>query len=439
MSDSARYRGQDLSKLASDSRTNHCIRFLDRFIEDRGGLIGLLLGQLDVFNRISSTFGHDAADAFYTDYIEQLRRGLPAAAHVIRLPGRRFAVALSLTSMGQVMDLANTIAEDLQPTLGDRFMVDVTLGIAAHPTHAENGANLLRRAELALKEAHEQALSFELYKPDTTHQVAALWKLEGELENAINQRELGVQYQPKVALSDGSVIGLEALVRWRTAGGLVRPASFIPLAERKGTIIPLTWLVLDRVAETVNTWVRLAEPISIAVNVTPQVLVHNDFYGRIHDLQVVLQAANVGLAIEITEDSLLKADPSTTKVMERLRQDDIGISLDDFGKGYSSLTYLKQIPASELKVDRQFITALHTDRADQQIVKSVVDLAHALNMQVIAEGVESAENWDIVRQLGCDAAQGFFISRPLPSSRVMSWLNTSAQDLPWIRMTAAAV
>lgn len=423
--------------MASDSRTGHCIRFLDKFIEGNSGLIGLLLGQLDVFNRISATFGHDAADAFYSDYIEELRRGLPTSAHVIRLPGRRFAVALPLKSMGLVMDVANTITEDLQPSLSDRFMVDVTLGIAAHPTHAQDGANLLRRAELALKDAHEGDVSFELYKPNTTHQVATLWKLEGELEKAITAGDLGVHFQPKVALSDGAVLGLEALVRWRTASGLVRPDSFIPLAERKGTIVPLTWLVMDRVAETVNTWSRLMAPIRVAINVTPQVLVHSDFYGRIHDLQVALEAANVKLAIEITEDSLLKEDRATTKVMERLRQDDIGIALDDFGKGYSSLTYLKQIPASELKVDRQFISNLHGDKADQQIVKSIVDLAHALGMQVIAEGVDCPENWDIVAGLGCDGAQGFFIARPLPGQRILNWLSAASHEAPWANRVSA--
>ena len=399
--------------------------------------MGLLLGQVDMFNRISATFGHDAADTFFTDYIEELRRALPKNAHVIRLATRRFAVALPLDSMGQVMDVANTITEELQPSLADRFMVDVTLGIAAHPTHAEDGSNLMRRAELALKDAHEQDLSFELYKPNTTHQVATLWKLESELDSAIAKGDLSVHYQPKVATDDGSVIGLEALVRWRTAGGLVRPESFIPLAERKGTIIQLTWLVLDRVAETVNTWARLAEPLRMAINVTPQVLVHGDFYPRMHDLQVALEAANVRLAVEITEDSLLKGDKATAKVMERLRQDDIAIALDDFGKGYSSLTYLKQIPASELKVDRQFITTLHTDQADQQIVKSVVDLAHALNMRVIAEGVDCVENWDIVTTLGCDGAQGFFISRPLRGQRVLSWLSSAANEAPWMALNSA--
>ena len=179
----------------------------------------------------------------------------------------------------------------------------------------------------------------------------------------------------------------------------------------------------------------MTDPVHIAVNVTPQVLVHPDFYARMHDLQVALEAANVGLGIEITEDSLLKGDKATSKVLERLRQDDIAIALDDFGKGYSSLTYLKEIPASELKVDRQFIATLHSDQADQQIVKSVVDLAHALNMRVIAEGVDCVENWDIVAALGCDGAQGFFISRPLRGQRVLSWLEAAAHDAPWVAQT----
>src|SRR5262245_11406012 len=187
--------------------------------------------------------------------------------------------------MSAVMDAAIQLTEDHPPQIedgGDKFLVDVTLGIAVYPSHADDAATLFRRAELALKGARENELSFDIYRPDATQQQAALWKFESELKNAVQQNELEVYFQPKVEIARRSVCGVEALARWRTKSGRFMPASdFIPLAERSGSIVPITWLVFDRIAERISDWSSLPRPFSIAVNVSPQVLAVDDFMTRL--------------------------------------------------------------------------------------------------------------------------------------------------------------
>ena len=251
------------------------VRFVEQFLKQgqQGRLVGLLLGQLDAFNRIATTFGHDECETFCAAYAEKLRDTLPARTPIIRLSERRFAVLLDVDSMSAVMDAAIRLTEDHPPQLevgGDAFLVDVTLGVAVYPSHADDAATLFRRAELALKEARENELSFDIYRPDATQQQAALWKFESELKNAVAQNELEVYFQPKVEIAARRVCGVEALVRWRTQSGRFVPASdFIPLAERSGVIVSITWFVFDRIAERLQEWAALPKPFSVAVNVSP--------------------------------------------------------------------------------------------------------------------------------------------------------------------------
>lgn len=404
------------------------IRFVEQFIRQgqQGRLAGLLLGQLDAFNRIATTFGHEQCEQFCAAYAEKLREILPPRTPIIRLSERRFAVLLDVDSMSAVMDAAIGLTEDNPPELdvgGDTFLVDLTVGIAVYPSHADDAPTLFRRAELALKEARENELSFDIYRPDATQQQAALWKFETELRQAVQQNKLEVYFQPKVAIEARRVSGVEALVRWRTESGRFVPASdFVPLAERSGSIVPMTWLVFQRIAERLPDWAGLPKPFSIAVNVSPQVLVDGEFISRLRTLKTAADAHSFGLTIELTEDSLVQSDGSSLASLERVRKLGIDLAIDDFGKGYSSLSYLKQIPASEIKIDKRFIGTIALDEKDKQIVKTVIALAHALGMRVVAEGVDSAEGLAVVAELGCEMAQGFFIGRPMRGDLVPEWL-----------------
>src|SRR5688572_7113826 len=412
----------------SSKKPNARIRFIEQFLRQgqQGRLAGLLLGQLDAFNRIATTFGHEQCDAFCARYSERLREILPPRTPIIRLSERRFAVLADCDSMSKVMDIAVTLTEDNAPQLevgGDHFLVDLTLGIAVYPSHADDAATLFRRAELALKEARENELAFDIYRPDATQQQAALWKFETELQSAVSKGELEVYYQPKVDVATHGVCGVEALVRWRTGSGNFVPASdFIPLAETNGAIVPLTWLVFDRIVAQLDGWGALPEPFSVAVNVSPQILAHSEFTTRVKALLTALDARKVGLTIELTEDSLVQGDASTLASIERLRKLGVELAIDDFGKGYSSLTYLKQIPAAEIKIDKRFIGTVAVDKTDKQIVKTIIALAHALGMRVVAEGVDSAEAVAAVAELECEMAQGFYIGRPMRGDLVPEWI-----------------
>jgi EAL domain-containing protein (putative c-di-GMP-specific phosphodiesterase class I)/GGDEF domain-containing protein len=414
---------------ASGKKASPRVRFIEQFLREglENRLAGLLLGQLDAFNRIATTFGHEQCEEFCASYAEGLREVLPPRTPIMRLSERRFALLLDCDSMSRVMDIAVALTEDNPPQLtvgGDHFLVDVTLGVAVYPSHADDATTLFRRAELALKEAREKELAFDIYRPDATQQQAALWKFESELQNAVQRGELEVYFQPKVEVASRRVCGVEALVRWRTESGNFVPASdFIPLAETTGVIVPLTWLVFDRIVEQLAVWTAMPGPFSVAVNVSPQILTHGEFMTRAKALKAKLDERGMGLTIELTEDSLVQGDASSLACIERLRKLGVDLAIDDFGKGYSSLTYLKQIPAAEIKIDKRFIGTIAVDETDKQIVKTVIELAHALNMRVVAEGVDSAEAIAAVADLGCEMAQGFFIGRPMRGDLVPEWID----------------
>jgi diguanylate cyclase (GGDEF)-like protein len=413
---------------SSGKKQDARIRFIEQFLKQgqQGRLAGLVLGQLDAFNRIATTFGHERCDLFCADFADKLRETLPARTPILRLSERRFALLVDCDSMSAVMDIAIALTEQNPPQLtvgDDQFVVDITLGIAVYPSHADDAATLFRRAELALKEAREKDIAFDIYRPDATQQQAALWKFETELQAAVAKGQLEVYYQPKVEIATHRVCGVEALVRWRTNSGNFVPASdFIPLAETSGAIVPLTWLVFDKIVAQAASWPPMPEGFSVAVNVSPQIITHPEFTARVKALKTAADARKIKITIELTEDSLVQGDSSSQASIERVRKLGIDLAIDDFGKGYSSLTYLKQIPAAEIKIDKRFIGTVAVDNTDKEIVKAIISLAHALGMRVVAEGVDSAEAIATVAELKCDMAQGFYIGRPMRGDLVADWI-----------------
>jgi diguanylate cyclase (GGDEF)-like protein len=427
-----------MTRSTSKDATAWCIEFLDACIKTNPSdeVVGLLLGQLDDFNRITTTFGHESSNSFVARYLDSLQLALPEGASLIRFSDRRFAVVVRKQSLSDVMSVAELVTEEQLPEMifeGERLQVDVTVGVAMHPVHADDGSNLLRRAELALGTAKQKEFPFDIYRANATHQVQSLWKLESELEAAIAKGGLDVHFQPQVEIISGEPVGLEALCRWRTQSGMVQPDSFIPIAERTGAIVPMTWLIFDRVQEAAAFWGRMQEPMSLSVNVTPQVMEDKEFYERVTVLRNHLSETNLTLTIEVTEDSLLQGGVKLDKALHRLREEGVDIALDDFGKGYSSLSHLKNIPASEIKIDKQFVGTLCTDLSDRQIVKAVTELSHGLGMSVVAEGVDSVEVLGVLSELGCDRAQGFYLARAMAPEHMLAWLNAFRQrpPAPW--------
>lgn len=410
------------------------LRFIEQVLSQAktGRLTALLLGQLDAFNRISTTFGQQQSDTFCADYSQQLRAVLPPNTPVIRLSDRRFAILLALDSMTAVIDVAQRLAEKQPPQLrigDDTFLVDVTLGIAVYPTHADNAETLFRRAELALNDARQSELTFEIYRPDSTQQQAALWKFASDLDKAVQANELEVYMQPQIDIASGSVAGAEALVRWRQESGrLVSPSDFIPLAERSGTVVPITWFVFEQVASSAATWTGLPKGFTLSVNVSARVLDHPEFRNHLTTLKAALEARSIQLTLELSEESLVEDRSAGSGKLEKIRKLGIGLAIDDFGKGYSSLTYLKEIPATEIKIDKQFIGSVASDSKDLHIVKATIELAHAFGMRVIAEGVDNDQSLRVLSELGCELAQGFYIARPMRAEFLVEWVRKYGGD-----------
>ena len=417
------------STKSSTAKRSPSVQFIERFLSREGSrskLTGLLLGQLDANNRIGTTFGHEQSEAFCAEYASRLKEHLPAKAPFIRLSDRRFAILVRADAVSEIVDMASDLAEKRQPQLtvnDDKLVVDVTIGIAVYPDHADDATSLFRRAGLALSEARANELSHEVYRPDATSQQAALWKFESELEQAIEDRKLEVYYQPRFDLSKRRVSGCEALVRWRAkSGNMISPDSFIPVAERTGCMPQLTYLVFDKVAGHMASWDKVAEAFSVSINISPQVLEHAEFFPRLDKLKVDSLKYGFRLILELTEDSLVKGGNTLSDKLMQIRESGVELAIDDFGKGYSSLTYLKDIPATEVKIDKRFIGTIATDDKDQHIVKAVVSLANAFGMRVVAEGVDNDESLDVVRLLGCESAQGFHIARPMRGDLLLDWL-----------------
>jgi EAL domain-containing protein (putative c-di-GMP-specific phosphodiesterase class I) len=278
----------------------------------------------------------------------------------------------------------------------------------------------------------------ELYSAERDEYSPGRLALVGELRRAINEHELVLHYQPKASFHDGQVVGVEALVRWQHPGrGLIPPDEFVPLAERTGLIRDLTHYVLEQALGQVRTWREQGLELSVAVNLSARDLLDLDLPQTVSRLLQTNQLPANMLELEITE-SVILADPMRARaILSRLDQMGIRLTIDDFGSGYSSLAYLKRLPVSQIKIDRSFVLNMQADEGDAVIVRSTIDLAHNLGLTVVAEGVETTATWQQLSTLGCDQAQGYHLSRPLPPDQLAAWLTrTNQPQLPPTRAAA---
>jgi EAL domain-containing protein (putative c-di-GMP-specific phosphodiesterase class I) len=305
--------------------------------------------------------------------------------------------------------------------------VGASIGIATFPDHGSDVDTLVQRADVAMYQAKTSLLGHQFYAPELDSYSPTRLMLVGDLRKAIEDRELSVVYQPKVDVTDGSIIGAEALARWMHRGrGLVPPDEFIPIAEHTGLLRPLTLLVLEAAIEQCSMWRAAGHPISVAVNLSVRNLVDAELPDDIARLLARFGLPAEALELEITESALV-ADPGRTyAVLHRLHELGLAISIDDFGTGYSSLSYLRRMPVDEVKIDKSFVIGMTTDENDALIVRSTIDLCINLGLRVVAEGVETPEIWRQLASLGCHVAQGFFFGRPVHAEEFSRVLETRA-------------
>ncbi|MEK6371820.1 MAG: EAL domain-containing protein [Acidobacteriota bacterium] len=394
---------------------------------DAGSFVALLLMDLDRFKEVNDTFGHHFGDGLLKQVAFRLQNQLHELDTVARLGGDEFAIVLtSVVDSNAVAAVARRILNTLQQPFvveGQVLEVGGSIGIALYPQHGGDARTLMRRADVAMYSAKQANAGYTFHNQEQERHSPDELSLVVEMRSAIERNEFVLYYQPKRHLRSGLMTRAEVLVRWQhPTRGLLAPAAFIPIAERTGLIKPMTDWILDRALAQVRTWQDAGAPVHIAVNVSAKSLQEQSLPARV---QALLDKWNVDprfLKIEITESSIM-ADPAhALAIMSMLQSMGVRLSVDDFGTGYSSLTHLRELPIDEIKIDKSFVLGMLASDADAAIVRTVIDLAHNLGKQVCAEGVEDFATLSRLAEMGCDLAQGYWISRPVPAAVFMQWL-----------------
>jgi diguanylate cyclase (GGDEF)-like protein len=392
-----------------------------------GRSLALFLLDLDRFKEINDTLGHQVGDSLLQLVGRRLQSEVRPGDTVVRLGGDEFALLLP-----DVPDLAaaRDVAERMRAALiepfrhdGMSFELEGSLGIALHPDHGHDFETLMQRADVAMYVAKERGTGIEIYSPESDRHSAVRLGMLGELRHALESGELELHYQPKADLRTGDIVGVEALLRWRhPQRGLVPPDEFIPVAEQTGLMRQITRFVVDRALEQAEDWWRRGLRLPIAVNVSARDLYDRGFADVLQERVEQHGVPARVLQLEVTE-SVLMSDPArAASTLRAIAGLGVGVSLDDFGTGYSSLVHLKRLPVSEIKIDRSFVQRMDVNEDDAAIVRSIIELAGALGMRVVAEGVETAESWDRLAAYGCDAAQGWYLAKAMPAPEATAWL-----------------
>jgi diguanylate cyclase len=394
--------------------------------KDTGTHSALLLIDLDRFKEINDTFGHHYGDELLRQVGARLTSALPEGDTVARLGGDEFAVLLR--DVGAVIG-AQQIAAELRAQFEAPFHVagvdldvEASVGLVVSGEHGDDPSTLLQHADIAMYVAKARNCGVFAYDPKVDGHSPAKLALLGDLRRALDRNELVLHYQPKVSLSTGDVVGVEALVRWQhPVHGLVMPDDFVPLAEHTGLIAPLTRHVLDTAIAQTRMWMDDGRRLTVSVNLSARNLLDPrlpiEIAGLLADHGVPAEL----LEIEITESALMTDPARAQRLLEQLSALGLKIAIDDFGAGYTSLSQLRTLPVSELKIDRSFVVAMTADPGSAIIVQSVVELGHNLGLTIVAEGVDSEQTMTALTEIGCDVAQGFLVSRPICGEAVNRW------------------
>jgi predicted signal transduction protein with EAL and GGDEF domain/CheY-like chemotaxis protein len=418
-----------------------------------GHMMALLLIDLDRFKKINDTLGHSAGDELLLEVACRLRACVRHSDQIfdgtVEAVGARFHRALEavgrlggdefvalLPEVGDEQDaqvVAQRILEALrQPVYvaDQEFFATASIGIAIYPRDGTTVADLMRNADVAMYAAKDRGRNdCVVYTPNLAVRDREKLELETALHKAIERNELVLYYQPKVDAQSGRLVGVEALMRWRRGDSLVPPNDFIPMAEETGLIVPLSEWALSEAARQAKAWqTEFGFSESIAVNMPSRMFLRRDL---VELIQAAVRPHGIPhrmLLLEITESSLMKDLQSILPTLHRLNEVGVQISVDDFGTGYSSLQYLTELPISELKIDRSFVHKLGREPKAGEVIHLIISLAQALNLRVVAEGVETSAQMNLVRSLQCRLMQGYLIGRPMPGGDMPAWLREHGAD-----------
>ena len=385
----------------------------------------LILIDLDNFKEINDTFGHHSGDELLRELARRLAARMVAPDLLVRLGGDEFALLLTLGPQDDSRLIATRILDRLtQPLVieGARVHVDASAGVAEHADMDVEIADLLRRADVAMYAAKDAHSRVEVYQPQLDEANRTRLETIQDLDAALVNRQFVLHYQPKIDVETGAVFGAEALVRWEhPTRGMLYPDAFLPIVERSGLMNAVTRLVLESAVIQLASWRDAGLAMSVAVNLSASDLLDDSLAERIEGLLDRHGVPAGALELEITE-SVIMIDPKRAcEVLEALRALGLRIAVDDYGTGYCALAYLRDLPIDELKIDRSFIASVTTDPRSAAIVRSTIELAHALGLKVVAEGIETKHTLDALTAFGCDYAQGYLFSRPVPAEAFTEW------------------
>jgi predicted signal transduction protein with EAL and GGDEF domain len=441
-------------------RAEAAIDYARRF----GHLSALLLIDLDRFKVINDTLGHAAGDELLTEVARRLRSCVRYSERVMepsidggvrahrtleavgRLGGDEFVALLpEIATEGDAERVANRILEAMRPPIHigqQECFVTASVGVAIFPRDGQTVLDLLRNSDVAMYAAKDSGRNAAaVYTPGLASRGVERLELESALHKALERDELVLFYQPKVDVKSASMIGAEALMRWKRNGKLISPGEFIPLAEESGLIVPMSEWALGEATRQARVWRdRFAFQGSIAVNLPTRLFERPDLIDHIVACARTSDVPLLSIQLEITETGLMKDMKGVIPALQRLNELGVKISIDDFGTGYSSLSYLTSLPISELKIDGSFVRDLGISVQSNAVATAIIALARSLSLTVVAEGVENLRQMDVLHRLGCTIMQGYLFSRPMPADDVELWLEQTVlpRKAPWIAAAPGA-
>ena len=385
--------------------------------------LAVMMIDLNNFKDVNDTLGHPEGDKLLVNVAERLADVVRESDMVGRLGGDEFAVVAPHVNESDAVKVANKILDNLQPSfaLADYTLkVGASIGIAMYPEHARDQTSLIRLADVAMYEAKASKSGVCVFHPEMDKYTALRLTLMDSLHNALETKQLHLHYQPQVVIGANKVISVEGLIRWKHPElGWVFPDQFIPMAENSGLINLVSEYVLECAFKQWRQWQDAGLDIQVAINLSARNLVNPELPKFVAELSERYNMKKGGVKAEITESALMNNPDQVIEIMNDPGMQSLTFSIDDFGTGYSSLSYLKKLPVVEVKIDKSFVVNMETDDDDANIVKAVIDLVHNLGYQVVAEGVERKEIFELLTLLGCDKVQGYFLSNPVPADNVL--------------------
>jgi diguanylate cyclase (GGDEF)-like protein/PAS domain S-box-containing protein len=417
-------RTDPLTKIANRMQFQHLLQQNIARARRTHQYLALLYLDVDKFKDINDTFGHAAGDTSLEIFTRRILAELGENAHAGRLAGDEFAVLLTgfdrlevlLKDLPEIAGRLLRVAGKPFHVHGEEIFLTASMGIAVYPRDGDNVIDLIRNADAALYQAKKAGGNcFEFYSADMNTAAVERLMLKSKLRRAFERDELRLHYQPKYSLKTGRIEGAEALVRWDLPErGLVFPSDFVPLAEETNLILQLGDWVLNRVCADYRSWQRsVPSPCRVSVNLSLRQLQQRRFLEQVRDTFRAHSVSPTSLELEITETTLMEDPDRTIRILDALYGMGLHLAIDDFGTGYSSLSALQQFPISTLKIDRSFVRDVAFDRDDAAIVDAIIQMGHSLELEVVAEGVESEQQLSFLRKHGCDYAQGHFFGDPV--------------------------